>query len=189
MEFRALELDGLLEIRPRKLVDERGYFSEIFRQSDFAERAGPVQFVQENQSLSTRAGTVRGIHFQTEPAAQGKLVRCLGGRLFDVAVDLRRDSPTYGRWSSVILSAEENNQLWIPAGFGHAFCTLEADSVASYWLTSYYSAANDKGVTWDDPEIAIDWPEIARPDTLSAKDRQQPRLRDLPGYFTMATGR
>lgn len=186
MKFRTLTLDGPVEIQPDKIADERGYFSEIFRQAEFAEHAGLVDFVQENQSLSVRVGTLRGIHFQTHPAAQGKLVRCLAGTLFDIAVDLRRDSPTYGKWESVVLSSQENNQLWIPVGFGHAFCTLEPNSIISYRVTSYYSPENDKGVAWDDPDIGIEWPEIAAPVTLSPKDRLQPRLRDLPTYFTKA---
>ena len=183
MEFRSFDLDGPFEIKPRKIEDERGYFSEIFRLKAFAERAGPVAFVQDNQSLSIRPGTVRGIHFQSHPEAQGKLVRCLAGSLVDVAVDLRSGSPTYGKWISAILTPEDNNQLWIPVGFGHAFCTLEPDSIISYRVTSYYSPENDKGVAWDDPDIAIDWPDIADPETLSAKDRQQPSLAELPYYF------
>jgi dTDP-4-dehydrorhamnose 3,5-epimerase len=185
MEFRSFELDGLLEIIPRKIEDERGYFSEVFRLNSFAERAGLATFVQDNQSLSVRAGTIRGVHFQLHPAAQGKLVRCLSGRLFDVAVDLRHDSPTFGKWVSVVLSPEENNQLWLPVGFGHAFCTLEPNSVISYRVTSYYSPEQDKGVAWDDPDIAIDWPEIADAGALSHKDHNQPLLADLPAYFSM----
>lgn len=183
MEFRSFDVDGPFEIRPRKIEDERGYFSEIFRLNSFAERAGPVAFVQDNQSLSVRAGTIRGIHFQSHPEAQGKLVRCLAGSLIDVAVDLRRGSPTFGNWISAVLTAAENNHLWVPVGFGHAFCTLEPNSVISYRVTSYYSPENDKGVAWDDPDIAIEWPEIADPRTLSAKDRAQPALADLPVYF------
>lgn len=185
MEFRSFEVDGPLEIIPRKVEDERGYFSEIFRLNTFLDRAPGNEFVQDNQSLSVRAGTVRGIHFQSPPAAQGKLVRCLAGRLVDVAVDLRADSPTYGRWISVILSTDENNQLWVPVGFGHAFCTLEPNSVISYRVTSYYSPENDKGLAWDDPAIGVHWPDIADRGTLSAKDRCQPRLADLPHYFSM----
>ena len=184
MDFRSFDLDGPFEIKPRKIGDERGYFSEVFRLNSFAERAGPVAFVQDNQSLSVRPGTIRGIHFQSHPEAQGKLVRCLAGSLVDVAVDLRRESATYGKWISVVLTPEENNQLWIPVGFGHAFCTLEPTSVISYRVTSYYSPENDRGVAWDDPDIAIDWPDVADPQTLSAKDREQPRLADLPTYFT-----
>ena len=185
MEFRNFEIAGPLEITPRKIEDERGYFSEIFRLDSFIDHAGSVEFVQDNQSLSVRAGTIRGIHFQSPPAAQGKLVRCLAGRLVDIAVDLRADSPTHGRWISSVLSPEQNNQLWVPVGFGHGFCTLEPNTVISYRVTSYYSPENDKGVAWDDPDIAIEWPEIADPDTLSAKDREQPRLANLPSYFAM----
>jgi dTDP-4-dehydrorhamnose 3,5-epimerase len=107
------------------------------------------------------------------------------GKLLDVAVDLRADSPTYGRWISVVLSPDEANQLWIPVGFGHGFCTLESNTVISYRVTNYYSPENDKGVAWDDPDIGVAWPEIADPETLSPKDRRQPRLSELPAYFSM----
>jgi dTDP-4-dehydrorhamnose 3,5-epimerase len=185
MEFRYFEIDGPIEIIPRKIGDERGYFSETFRLNRFHERVPDVEFVQDNQSLSIRPGTIRGLHFQAKPAAQGKLVRCLAGRLFDVAVDIRSDSPTYGRWISTVLTPEDNNQLWVPAGFAHGFSTLEAKSIISYRVTSYYSPEHDKGVVWDDPDIGVEWPEIADPDTLSAKDRQQPSLAELPAYFSM----
>lgn len=185
MEFRSFEIDGPLEIVPGKIEDERGYFSEVFRSNIFAERAGAFEFVQDNQSLNVRAGTIRGLHFQTLPAAQGKLVRCLAGRLVDVAVDLRSDSPTFGRWVTVTLAPDRNNQLWVPPGFGHGFCTLEPKSIISYRVTSYYSPDHDKGVAWDDPDIGIEWPDIADPDTLSPKDRTQPRLAELPRYFSM----
>lgn len=184
MQFKALELSGLFEIIPRQIADERGYFSEIFRADRFVEHAGDVEFVQDNQSLSVRTGTVRGIHFQTPPAAQGKLVRCLAGAIFDVAVDLRHDSPTFGRWVAVTLTPETNNQLWIPAGFGHAFCTLLPNSIVGYRVTDYYNAGCDRGVAWDDPDIAIKWPDVADPATLSAKDSAQPRLADLPPIFS-----
>jgi dTDP-4-dehydrorhamnose 3,5-epimerase len=185
MEIRSFGLAGPLEIVPRKIEDERGYFSETFRLAAFAELAGSVEFVQDNQSLSVRPGTIRGIHFQTLPFAQGKLVRCLAGRVMDDAVDLRHGSPDYSRWISVTLTPEDNNQLWVPVGFGHAFCTLEPNSVISYRVTNYYSPQNDRGLAWDDPHIAIDWPALADPDTLSAKDRNQPSLTDLPAYFPM----
>jgi dTDP-4-dehydrorhamnose 3,5-epimerase len=112
-------------------------------------------------------------------------VRCLAGKLFDVAVDLRADSPTYGRWIAVVLSPEQNNQLWVPVGFGHGFCSLEPNSVISYRVTSYYSADDDNGVAWDDPDIGIDWPQVADRESLSAKDRRQPSLAELPPYFSM----
>ena len=185
MEFRNFDIDGPLEIIPRKIADERGYFSEIFRADKFADYAPGVQFLQENQSLSVRRGTIRGIHFQTHPHVQGKLVRCSSGSVFDVAVDLRHDSPSFGRWVSTNLTPDKNNQLWIPAGFGHAFCTLEPNSIISYRVTDYYSPDNDKGLAWNDGHIAIDWPSIADPETLSAKDRAQPKLADLPSCFSV----
>ena len=150
MQFRAFDIDGPIQIVPRKHEDHRGYFSEIFRLNSFAEHVGPVTFVQENQSLSNAPGTIRGIHFQTPPMAQGKLVRCVAGRLLDVIVDLRQGSPTFGRWVSVILSPQDLNQLWVPVGFGHGFCTLEPNSIISYRVTQYYSPEHDKGVAWDD---------------------------------------
>ena len=185
MEFRTFDVDGLLEIIPRKIEDERGYFSEIFRFDTFLDHVPGAEFVQDNQSLSVRTGTIRGIHFQSHPAGQAKLVRCLAGQLLDVAVDLRVDSPSYRRWVSVVLSPQENNQLWVPVGFGHAFCTLEPNTVISYRVTNYYSPEHDKGLAWDDPDIGVDWPGIADPETLSSKDRRQPRLAELPAYFSM----
>lgn len=185
MQFRTFEIDGPVEIFPRMIADERGYFAEIFRHDLFAENVSSATFLQDNQSLSVREGTIRGLHFQSKPAAQGKLVRCLVGRIFDVAVDLRSGSQTYGRWMSAILSPDQCNQLWIPVGFGHGFCSLEPNSVISYRVTDYYSAENDKGVAWNDPDIAVDWPSVANPTTLSVKDRAQPRLADLPAYFAM----
>ena len=184
MDFRAFDIEGPLELLPTKHEDERGYFAETFRMATFAERVGRLDFVQDNQSLSLREGTVRGLHFQLRPRAQGKLIRCTAGSVFDVAVDLRDDSATYGHWISVVLSAESLNQLWIPVGFAHGYCTLEPRSVISYRVTSYYSPEHDRGVAWDDPDIAIGWPEIADRDTLSAKDRVQPAFRDLGPSFS-----
>lgn len=185
MQFRTFDMNGPLEVIPRKIEDDRGYFSEIFRKNVFDERVPAIEFVQDNQSKSDRTGTIRGIHFQSRPAVQGKLVRCLAGALFDVAVDLRVDSSTFGRWISTTLTPELNNQLWVPAGFGHAFCSLEPNTVVGYRVTDYYSAENDKGVAWDDPDIAIAWPNVADASTLSSKDRAQPRLAELPRYFSM----
>lgn len=176
MQIIELELSGLLEIIPRKIADERGYFSEIFRTDRFEEHAGKVDFVQDNQSLNLRSGTIRGIHFQTAPGAQGKLVRCLSGAVFDVAVDLRQGSLTYGRWAAVTLTSELNNQLWIPVGFGHAFCTLLPGSIIGYRVTDFYRAECERGLAWNDPTIGIEWPDGANPDTLSDKDRAQPTL-------------
>lgn len=183
MQFRKFDISGPVEITPTRHADERGYFAEIYREDRFREQAGEIDFVQENQSLSARQGTLRGIHYQTAPFAQGKLVRCTSGAIFDVAVDLRHGSPSFGRWIAVELSAGKANQLWIPAGFGHAFCTLLPDSTVCYKVTAYYSGPNDGGVLWNDPAIGIVWPDVADPDTLSAKDRIQPLLADLPILF------
>lgn len=186
MHFRSFDIPGLLEITPLRHGDERGWFAEIFRLDALCERAGEIAFVQENESLSARAGTIRGLHFQTEPFAQGKLVRCTAGAVFDVAVDLRSGSPTFGHWAAVDLSPERGNLFWIPPGFAHGFCTLEPNSVLNYKVTAYYSAPHDKGLAWDDADLAITWPELADPATLSPKDRVQPRLADLPPLFAMS---
>lgn len=183
MEFRTFDVDGLLEITPRKIEDERGYFAETFRAEPFTAHAGPQDFVQDNQSLSVRRGTIRGLHFQTNPCAQAKLVRCLAGSLFDVVVDLRTSSPTYGRATSIVLSAATANQLWIPAAFAHGFCTLEDNVIIAYRVTNYYSREHDCGVAWDDPAFGIDWPAVADRATLSAKDQQLPSFAGLPAYF------
>ena len=180
-------LAGILEFTSDRRGDDRGYFTELFRQRDFDDRAGPTVFVQENESLSAKVGTIRGLHFQTDPHAQGKLVRCTAGAIFDVAVDLRTGSPTYGQWTAVELTPAKGNLFWIPAGFAHGFCTLEPDTVVNYKVTSYYAPECDKGLRWDDPKIGIDWPSVADPDTLSAKDRIQPLLAELPVCFTMPT--
>lgn len=180
MDFAELELPGLIHVVPKRVADARGYFSETFREDAFCARVADVRFVQENQSLSVEAGTVRGLHFQVAPFAQGKLVRCLAGSLYDVAVDLRTGSPAFGKWTGVTISAEVGNQLWIPAGFAHGFCSLETNTVISYKVTAYYSAPHDRGVAWDDPQLDVKWPKIARPATLSEKDRAQPILAALP---------
>lgn len=183
MDFAELELPGLVQVFPKRVGDARGYFAETFREDAFCARVGDVRFVQENQSLSLEAGTIRGLHFQSAPFAQGKLVRCLAGSLYDVAVDLRTGSPAFGKWTAVTISAEAGNQLWIPPGFAHGFCSLEPSTVISYKVTAYYSAPDDRGVAWDDPQLGIEWPKIAKLATLSGKDRVQPALAALSSYF------
>ncbi|MBB3957781.1 dTDP-4-dehydrorhamnose 3,5-epimerase [Novosphingobium sediminicola] len=189
MNFRLFDISGPVEVVPRKLGDERGYFTELFREDRFAEYAGGSDFVQENQSLSSKVGTIRGLHFQSEPMAQGKLVRCVAGAIFDVAVDIRHGSPTFGKWIAVELTPDACNQLWVPPGFAHGFCTLKPDTVVCYKVTSYYSAECDKGTRWDDPAIGIVWPDVADDSTLSGKDAIQPLLADLPEYFRMGADR
>ena len=185
MHFQSHLVTELIEITPTRHGDERGYFAEIFRERDFVLHTGPVNFVQENESLSGQAGTIRGLHFQAHPHAQGKLVRCTAGSIFDVAVDLRPSSPTFGQWAAVELSRAKGNLFWIPPGFAHGFCTLEPDTVVNYKVTAYYAPDYDKGVQWDDATIGIVWPSIANRNTLSNKDRAQPALSELPVYLKM----
>lgn len=183
MNIETLNIEGLLLVTPRRHGDARGWFSEVFREDLFCRAAGDVRFVQHNQSYSKPKGTVRGLHFQLEPRAQGKLVRCLRGRVLDVAVDLRASSPTYGRHVAVELSAENGRQLWIPSGFAHGFCTIEDNCELAYLVTDYYSPEHDRGLAWNDPALGIDWP-VAEPEAvLSAKDLRQPKLAELGRVF------
>ena len=178
------DIAGPLLVSSRRFGDHRGFFLETYSARDFAALGIPDVFVQDNHSLSAEAGTVRGMHFQLAPHAQAKLVRVLRGAILDIAVDIRRSSPTYGRHVAVELSAANGHQLYVPVGFAHGFCTLERDTVISYKVTgSYYSAECDKGVAWDDPAIGIEWPDVTDPSTLSAKDGKQPLLVELPSYF------
>ncbi|WP_371260696.1 dTDP-4-dehydrorhamnose 3,5-epimerase [Martelella sp. AD-3] len=183
MEFVSLAIPDVVLLTPKRFSDDRGYFSETFRENWFRNNVADVGFVQENQSLSVTRGTLRGIHFQAPGCPQGKLVRCLSGALLDVAVDLRRGSPTYGKWVSAKLTAENGCQLWIPVGFGHAFCTLLPETIVAYKVTDYYSPADDRGLAYDDPDLGIDWPFSADSLVLSEKDRKHPTLRELPDYF------
>jgi len=183
MQVQSFDIPDLKLFIPAHLGDERGYFAETFRSDIFAEHCGESTFVQDNESLSSSVGTIRGLHFQCRPQVQGKLVRCTSGALFDVAVDIRAGSPTYGKWAAETLTPGNGKQLWVPAGFAHGFCTLEPDTVISYKVTGYYSAECDKGLAFDDQRVAIVWPDVADRQTLSAKDRKQPSLDELPEYF------
>lgn len=167
--------------KPRRFGDDRGWFSETFKARDFA---GLPPFVQDNHSLSRAVGTLRGIHFQTPPHAQDKLVRCVRGSIFDIAVDLRAGSPTYGKWTGTTLSAENGSQLLVPVGFGHAFLTLEPDTEVVYKVTDYYAPDCDAGVRWNDPEIGVEWPVPVAEAQLSGKDKIQPLLKDFASPFT-----
>lgn len=176
-------VSGTIKITPQRFGDSRGYFSETFRLDVFRLNVGPVEFVQDNQSLSAEVGTVRGLHFQLDPRAQGKLVRCIAGAILDVAVDIRKGSPTYGQHVKAELSADNGCQLWVPPGFAHGFCTLEPNSILSYKVTDYYSPEHDRGLLWNDPDIGIEWPVAADKAVLSAKDKVQPRLAELETNF------
>ncbi len=177
------QIPVVMIVEPKRFGDHRGYFVESWNKKRFAEHGLDLDFVQDNESLSAQVGTVRGLHFQKAPNAQAKLVRALRGRVLDVAVDLRRNSPSYGRHVAVELSTENGRQLFVPIGFAHGFCTLEPASIIAYKVTRYYSAADDLGVTWDDPDLAIPWPVDPAQAALSDKDRRQPKFHDLPPYF------
>lgn len=170
-------------IEPAKFGDDRGFFSETFNYEKYKAAGIDLDAVQDNHSLSGPQGTIRGLHFQTSPYAQAKLVRVSRGSVLDVAVDIRRGSPSYGQHVAVELSAEAWNQLYIPRGFAHGFCTLEPDTEFLYKVDNYYAPDHDKGLAWDDPALAIDWPVPPAEVVLSDKDRQHPRLADLAEYF------
>ncbi|MGL5137658.1 MAG: dTDP-4-dehydrorhamnose 3,5-epimerase, partial [Beijerinckiaceae bacterium] len=155
MKFERFDIPDLLLIEPSRHGDERGFFSEVFRADLFEAEVGPVRFVQDNHSRSAARGTIRGLHFQKEPKAQGKLVRVTRGAILDVAVDIRQGSPTFGRHVAVELSESNWSQLWVPAGFLHGFCTLVDDVEVLYKVTCPYSREHDAGVRWNDPEIGI----------------------------------
>jgi dTDP-4-dehydrorhamnose 3,5-epimerase len=177
------EIAGVKVITPAKHGDHRGFFSEVYNRRSFEEAGLDLTFVQDNHAFSAEVGTIRGLHFQSPPFAQDKLVRVTRGRALDVVVDLRRSSKTFGRHFGIELSAENWRQLLIPIGFAHGYCTLEPDTELLYKVTNFYSAANDLGLAFDDPALAIEWGiDLARA-RLSEKDRRQPRLADLPFVF------
>jgi dTDP-4-dehydrorhamnose 3,5-epimerase len=183
MNIREFKISDVKLIVPKRFNDVRGYFSETWSDRLFREQIANVAFVQDNQSLSARKGTLRGLHFQKPPFAQGKLVRVLSGSIFEVAVDIRQGSPTYRRHIAVKLSASDGAQLWVPPGFIHGFCTLEDKTEVLYKVTSYYSPSHDAGVLWNDETLAIDWPVNTDSVVLSEKDSQHPRLDELPDFF------
>jgi dTDP-4-dehydrorhamnose 3,5-epimerase len=170
-------------VRPSRAADSRGFFSEVYSHRAFARIGIDTVFVQDNHSLSVQRAVVRGLHFQIPPVAQAKLVRVVRGAIFDAVVDIRHGSPTFGRAASVTLSAELWNQLFVPEGFAHGFCTLEPGTEVLYKVSRPYSPAHDRGLLWNDPALGIDWPVDAETAILSEKDRRQPRLVELPEFF------
>ena len=175
MKVIKTEIPDVLIFEPKVFGDDRGFFFESFSQKVFEDAVGrKVEFVQDNHSKSSK-GVLRGLHYQLEPYAQGKLVRCVVGEVFDVAVDIRKPSPTYGKWVGVNLSAENKRQLWIPEGFAHGFLVMSDMAEFVYKTTNYYSPINDRGIKWDSKDIAIDWPLKSVP-ILSDKDKLLPEL-------------
>ena len=176
VELHPLAIDGPIELRPKRFFDERGFFSEVWRDEWLADAGVNVRFVQDNHSFSNRRGVLRGLHYQLAPAAQDKLVRVGRGSIFDVAVDVRAGSPTFGQWAGVILSSEMWNQLFIPSGFAHGFVALEDNTEVLYKASSSYSPECERSVRFDDPEIGGDWPVDASELLVSSKDAAAPLL-------------
>jgi dTDP-4-dehydrorhamnose 3,5-epimerase len=183
MRVRKLGLPGILEIVPDKLGDERGYFSETWNAARFREAGIDIAWVQDNQSLSVLPLVLRGLHYQTPPAAQDKLVRVLNGAIFDVVVDIRRGSPSFGQWVGLQVSREKWNQVLVPKGFAHGFLTLQPDTEVAYKVSAPYSHQHDRAIRFDDPAIGIAWPLGGAEPVLSAKDASAPRLAEVDTGF------
>lgn len=185
MKFTPLDIPDVILIEPRVFTDERGFFFESFNLNEFEKTIGlKPNFVQDNHSKSVK-GVLRGLHYQRPPSAQGKLVRVIQGEVFDVAVDIRKGSPSYGAWVGTTLSAENKQQLWIPEGFAHGFITLSDSAEFVYKTTHYYSPADDASIRWDDPDIDIHWPGVSSP-LISEKDQQAPLLVETDTVFSIA---
>ena len=182
MDVVRTDIEGLVIIQPRLFEDQRGYFFESFSESEFAHKVAPVSFVQDNESKSSY-GVLRGLHFQKPPYEQAKLVRVVKGRVLDVAVDLRKGSPTYGRYEAVELSEDNHRQLFIPRGFAHGFCVLSEEAVFQYKCDNYYAPQSEGAVRWDDPDLDIDWKIPLEDVILSDKDRNHPCFKDLDDVF------
>jgi len=178
MEVRPLALDGVFEIVPRKFGDDRGFFSETYKVSALAEAGINLNFVQDNHSFSAAKSLVRGLHYQLPPFAQDKLVRVVRGAILDVAVDIRKSSPTFGKWVALEVSAEKWNQILVPKGFAHGFMTLVENTEVIYKVTDYYSPEHDRSIKFDDPAIGIEWPLPTSSVQLSDKDQKAPLLAD-----------
>jgi len=179
-EFRELEIPGVVLVKPKVFGDERGFFMETYKMPDFAAAGITESFVQDNHSRSTR-GVLRGLHYQNPPFAQGKLVRVVRGEVFDVAVDIRRGSPMWGRWVGMVLSEENKKLLYLPAGMAHGFCVLSDVAEVVYKTTNIYSAESEAGIIWNDEDLGIDWP-VENP-VLSEKDAAFPALKDAETGF------
>ncbi|WP_298914901.1 dTDP-4-dehydrorhamnose 3,5-epimerase [uncultured Algimonas sp.] len=184
MKTDTFQIDGPVLFSPRRFEDARGYFMETFRRSVFDDSVGePVEFVQDNQSLSRRKGTVRGLHYQSPPHAQGKLVRCIQGAIVDIAVDVRRGSATYGQHVRAELTQDNARQLWVPPGFLHGFSTLTDDVVVHYKCSDYYAAGAEGSVVWNDPDLSIDWGVDAVDAVVSQKDAAAPAFDAFQSPF------
>jgi dTDP-4-dehydrorhamnose 3,5-epimerase len=186
MIVESLAIPDVKLLRPRRHIDARGFFSETYSRRDLLAAGIDESFVQDNHSLSVAEGVIRGLHFQIPPHAQAKLVRVARGAILDVAVDLRCGSPSFGRHVAVQLSAADWAQLYIPVGFAHGFCTLEPRTEILYKTSDYYAPSHERGISWDDPDLAIDWPVAPAEAVLSAKDARLPAFASLPVFFDAA---
>jgi dTDP-4-dehydrorhamnose 3,5-epimerase len=176
VQVRHLDLEGVLEIVPPRFRDERGFFSETYNAEDLARAGVDIPFVQDNHSYSAARGVLRGLHYQLPPVAQDKLVRVIRGSIYDVAVDIRRSSPNFGRWTALVLSADAWNQILVPRGYAHGFVTLEEHTEVFYKVSAPYSQKHDRTIRFDDPEVGIEWPLPAGDAVISEKDRSAPYL-------------
>ena len=183
MQVVETQIPDVKLITPKKFGDHRGFFSETYNRKALAEAGVELEFVQDNHSLSSEKGVVRGLHFQIPPYAQDKLLRVVRGRILDVAVDIRRSSPTFGQHVTAELSAENWQQILVPKGFAHGFITLEPDTEVIYKVTNYYAPDHDRGLLWNDPALGIDWPLNGDAAILSDKDQRHPRLAELTELF------
>lgn len=183
MEIIETEIPDVKIFRPTKHGDHRGFFSETYNKKALAEAGIELDFVQDNHSFSAEKGIIRGLHYQTPPFAQDKLVRVIRGSVLDVAVDMRKDSPTFGKHITAVISADEWNQILVPIGFAHGICMLEPDTEVIYKVTNYYAPDHDKGVRWNDPELGIEWPVSEEEAILSDKDKLQPYFSEIKEFF------
>ena len=183
-QFTPLALPEVILVAPRRFGDARGYFCETYVKPRFAAAGITADFIQDNESLSATPGTVRGLHMQAPPFAQAKLVRVLKGAIFDVAVDVRKGSPTYGKWVGATLTAEKGEQLFVPQGFAHGFATLAPDTHVAYKVDGLYDRDSERGIVWNDPDLAIDWGIDGDAAVLSDKDKVLPRFKDFDSPFT-----
>ena len=189
MKVTPLSIPEVMILEPQQFSDQRGFFSETYNRRTLADCGIELEFVQDSHSLSRPKGTIRGFHYQSPPFAQDKLVRVLRGSILDVAVDLRQGSPSYGKHVAAVISAEAWNQILVPIGFAHGFCTLEADTEIVYKVTNYYSPEHDRGILWSDANLGIEWPVSDDTAVLSPKDRRLPRLSDIVSPFVHAASR
>ena len=186
MQFIDTPIPEVKVVVPQRIGDSRGFFSEVWNARIFGAVGIEATFVQDNHVRNPQKGTVRGLHYQVNPLPQGKLLRVTRGAIFDVAVDIRRGSPTFGRHADAVLSADNWYQLWVPVGFAHGYCTLEDDTEVQYKTTDFYSPAHDRGIAWSDPMLMITWPVTIEKAIVSDRDRALPRLSEQPDLFEYA---